>query len=171
MTTLREAALAALALVNDTLLERTVDTKRLSAVGRDLEDALDAEHAQPVAWIKDTSLIALKRDESTVMAYPHDYLIRPAVPPPSCGWPLVVFVHPFGQTRADDIGMQMAIAGQGYAVWGYDVRGQGQAFGANPTHVAAGSTLWGAVERCDLAEQIQFVGSNVMLYCQSAGCA
>lgn len=49
MTTLREAALAALALVNDTLLERTVDTKRLSAVGRDLEDALDAEHAQPVA--------------------------------------------------------------------------------------------------------------------------
>jgi len=80
MTTLREAALAALALVNDTLLERTVDTKRLSAVGRDLEDALDAEHAQPVAWIKDTSLIALKRDESTVMAYPHDYLIRPAVP-------------------------------------------------------------------------------------------
>ena len=51
MTTLREAALAALALVNDTLLERTVDTKRLSAVGRDLEDALDAEpDAQPVAW-------------------------------------------------------------------------------------------------------------------------
>jgi hypothetical protein len=50
MTTLREAALAALALVNDTLLERTVDTKRLSAVGRDLEDALDAEPAQPVAW-------------------------------------------------------------------------------------------------------------------------
>jgi hypothetical protein len=49
MTTLREAALAALALVNDTLLERTVDTKRLSAVGRDLEDVLDAEHAQPVA--------------------------------------------------------------------------------------------------------------------------
>ena len=49
MTTLREAAQAALALVNDTLLERTVDTKRLSAVGRDLEDALDAEHAQPVA--------------------------------------------------------------------------------------------------------------------------
>ena len=35
---------------------------------------------EPVAWIKDTSLIALKRDESTVMAYPHDYLIRPAVP-------------------------------------------------------------------------------------------
>lgn len=47
---MRKAAQAALALVNDTLLERTVDTKRLSAVGRDLEDALDAEHAQPVAW-------------------------------------------------------------------------------------------------------------------------
>lgn len=89
-------------------------------------------------------------------------LIRPAVAPPTCGWPLVVFVHPLGQTRADDIGLQLAIAGQGYAVWGYDVRGQGQAFGANPNHVAAGSTLWGAVERCDLAEQIQFVGSNVV---------
>lgn len=50
MTTLREAALAALALVNDTLLERTVDTKRLSAVGRDLEAAIAAEPAQPVAW-------------------------------------------------------------------------------------------------------------------------
>jgi len=48
MTTLREAAQAALALVNDTLLERTVDTKRLSAVGRDLEAALDAE---PVVWM------------------------------------------------------------------------------------------------------------------------
>ena len=34
---------------------------------------------EPVAWVKDTSLLALRRDESTVLAYPHDYLIRPAV--------------------------------------------------------------------------------------------
>lgn len=34
---------------------------------------------EPVAWVKDTSILALRRDESTVLAYPHDYLIRPAV--------------------------------------------------------------------------------------------
>ena len=51
MTTLRDAALAALSLVQDTLLERAIDTKRLSAIGRDLEAALAAEpDAQPVAW-------------------------------------------------------------------------------------------------------------------------
>ena len=50
MTTLRKAAQAALALVNDTLLERAIDTKRLSAIGRDLEAAIAAEPAQPVAW-------------------------------------------------------------------------------------------------------------------------
>ena len=49
MTTLRDAALAALSLVQDTLLERAIDTKRLSAVGRDLEAAIAAEPAQPVA--------------------------------------------------------------------------------------------------------------------------
>lgn len=47
MTTLRDAALAALSLVQDTLLERAIDTKRLSAVGRDLEAAIAAEPAQP----------------------------------------------------------------------------------------------------------------------------
>lgn len=50
MTTLREAAQAALAVVQDTLLERAIDTKRLSAIGRDLEAAIAAEPAQPVAW-------------------------------------------------------------------------------------------------------------------------
>jgi uncharacterized coiled-coil protein SlyX len=34
---------------------------------------------EPAAWIKDVSLKALKRDETTVLAYPHDYLIRPSV--------------------------------------------------------------------------------------------
>lgn len=45
--TLREAAIRALALVQDTLLERAIDTKRLSAIGRDLESALAADPAQP----------------------------------------------------------------------------------------------------------------------------
>lgn len=87
-------------------------------------------------------------------------LLVPTQPPPPCGWPLVVYVHPFGQSRANDLGLQFAIAGQGYAVWSYDVRGQGQALLANPTHPQGGSTLWGPVERCDLAEQILFVAGN-----------
>ncbi|MBM4061557.1 MAG: hypothetical protein FJ265_10755 [Planctomycetes bacterium] len=87
-------------------------------------------------------------------------LLRPVHPAPSCGWPLVVFVHPLGQTRSDEFGLQSTIAGQGYAVWSYDVRAHGQALVANPNHPGAGSTLWGPVERLDLAEQILFVGGN-----------
>jgi hypothetical protein len=87
-------------------------------------------------------------------------LIRPAVAPPSCGWPLVVFVHPLGQLRSDDLPLQIMLAGLGYAVWSYDVRGHGQALLANTGHPNAGSTLWGAIERCDLAEQIRFAGSQ-----------
>lgn len=87
-------------------------------------------------------------------------LIRPQVAPPSCGWPLVVFVHPLGRSRADDLALQVEIAGQGYAVWSYDVRAHGQALVANPAHAQGGSTLWGPIERCDLAEAIQFAASN-----------
>ncbi|MFM1873627.1 MAG: Acetyl xylan esterase, partial [Planctomycetota bacterium] len=86
-------------------------------------------------------------------------LTYPVVPPPPNGWPLVVFVHPLGSTRADDPALQMQIAGQGYVVWSYDVRAHGQSLLANPTHPNAGSTLWGPVERCDLAEQILFVAN------------
>lgn len=87
-------------------------------------------------------------------------LLRPQGSAPSCGWPLVVFVHPLGQSRADDLALQMQVAGQGYAVWSYDVRAQGQALAANPSHAQAGSTLWGPVERCDLAEAIHFAIGN-----------
>ena len=85
-------------------------------------------------------------------------LIRPTIQAPWCGWPLVVFVHPLGGSRVVDLPLQMQIAAQGFAVWSYDVRGQGQAAVVNPGHPQAGTTLWGAIERCDLAEQIQFVG-------------
>ena len=68
--------------------------------------------SEPVAWIKDTSLIALKRDESTVMAYPHDYLIRPAVPlyaaPPATAAPARLTDADFLEARAatyDVVGM------------------------------------------------------------------
>jgi pimeloyl-ACP methyl ester carboxylesterase len=87
-------------------------------------------------------------------------MVEPSVPPPACGWPLVVFVHPLGSTRVDDLGLQLAIAGQGYAVWSYDVRGHGQSFAGNPTHPQNTSTLWGPIERCDLAEQILFVANH-----------
>ncbi|MCA8966032.1 MAG: alpha/beta fold hydrolase, partial [Planctomycetes bacterium] len=87
-------------------------------------------------------------------------LIRPSVTAPTCGWPLVVFVHPLGSTRASDLDLQNLIAGQGYAVYSYDVRGHGQSMAANPTHPNAGSTLWGPIERCDLAEQILFASAN-----------
>ncbi len=87
-------------------------------------------------------------------------LTRPDVAPPACGWPLVVFVHPLGRTRADDLDQQLLVAGQGYAVWSYDVRAHGQSLAANPNHPNAASTLWGPIERCDLAEQILFAANN-----------
>lgn len=87
-------------------------------------------------------------------------LIRPDGTPPSCGWPLVVFVHPFGQSRGFDLAFQMELAGQGYAVWSYDVRAHGQAVLPNVGHPQAGSTLMGPIERYDLAEQILFAGGQ-----------
>ncbi len=87
-------------------------------------------------------------------------MITPQTPPPSCGWPLVVFVHPLGQHRAFDQDLQLLVASQGFAVWTYDVRGHGQAVAANPTHPNAGSTLWGPSELLDLAEHIAFVAAN-----------
>lgn len=32
-----------------------------------------------IGYLKDTSIVSLQRDESTVLLYPHDYLIRPSV--------------------------------------------------------------------------------------------
>lgn len=87
-------------------------------------------------------------------------LILPDGAAPSCGWPLVVYVHHLGGTRFEEVGLQMLIAGQGYAVWSYDVRGQGETVLSNVGHANAGSTLWGPVERHDLAEQIQFVANE-----------
>lgn len=81
----------------------------------------------------------------------------PATTPPSCGWPLVVFVHRLGASRVDDFALQQQVVGQGYAVWAYDVRGQGAARLRNTVHPSPGTTVWGPIERCDLAEQIAFV--------------
>ena len=79
-------------------------------------------------------------------------LLVPSVPPPSCGWPLVVFVHGLGSNRSADRAEQWGIAMRGYAVWAYDVRGQGDAISMNsPT---LGHTFDGPTEKYDLAEQI-----------------
>lgn len=89
-------------------------------------------------------------------------MLLPAGPPPNCGWPLVVHVHPLGSSRVHDLGLQQRIAAAGYAVWSYDVRGQGAALlePRNSAHPARGTTLWGPVERFDLAEQIHFVANR-----------
>ena len=87
-------------------------------------------------------------------------LTRPQATPPSCRWPLVVFVHPLGQNHGHDVGLQLLLASQGYAVWSFDVRGQGFAAVENATHANLGSAMWGPVEVLDLAEQIQFVVTN-----------
>ena len=88
-------------------------------------------------------------------------LIYPDVPAPSCGWPLVVYVHRLGAARLEDIGLVSMIADAGYAVWAYDVRGQASGLGARNSSVPIpGTTMWGAIERYDLAEQIQFAASH-----------
>lgn len=80
-------------------------------------------------------------------------LIAPVGPAPTCGWPLVVYVHSLGSTRAQQHDWQQQLASHGFAVWAYDVRGQGDARMLGP----AGTTMYGPHERCDLAEQIAFV--------------
>jgi predicted acyl esterase len=86
-------------------------------------------------------------------------LLLPSGPAPVCGWPLVVYVHWLGGSRFEESDLQLFIAQQGYAVWSYDVRGQGETVALNPGHINMGSTLWGPVERHDLAEQVEWVAS------------
>lgn len=84
----------------------------------------------------------------------------PDRPPPSCGWPLVVYVHPLGGSRGDELDLQQWLVGQGYAVWSYDVRAQAQANVVSVAHPGNVSTLWGPVERYDLAEQVASVAAD-----------
>jgi len=101
------------------------------------------------------------------VTYSDDYvtfgsLLTPDHPAPAGGWPVVVFVHPMGASRGFDVEFQMIVASQGYAVWSYDVRAQGQAALSNVGHANAGSTVWGSAERLDLAEQITFLAESAM---------
>lgn len=76
-------------------------------------------------------------------------LTYPSVAAPSCGWPLIVFVHGYGGRRAP----QRSIASRGYAVVTYDVRGQGAARRLN-RRPGTSLTMWGPVEKYDLAEVV-----------------
>ena len=87
-------------------------------------------------------------------------LMVPSAPAPSCGWPLVVYVHRLGHNRFEELSLQTFLAEQGFAVWSYDVRGQGEAMLSNIGHAQEGTTLWGPIERHDLAEQVAFVAAE-----------
>ncbi|MFQ5504470.1 MAG: alpha/beta fold hydrolase [Planctomycetota bacterium] len=78
-------------------------------------------------------------------------LTYPTATPPSCGWPLVVFVHGYGGRRT----VQHGIARYGFAVAAQDVRGQGSSRRINPA--SKGLSFYGAREKYDLAELIYFV--------------
>src|SRR5262249_26265039 len=73
---------------------------------------------------------ALSYEQQVQVVYSDGYvtngtMVYPSVPPPTCGWPLVVYVHRLGQVRFEDPNFVSLIADHGYAVWAYDVRGQG----------------------------------------------
>lgn len=90
-------------------------------------------------------------------------LVLPDVPPPACGWPLVVYVHRLGANRLEEPAFRHMLAAQGYAVWSCDVRGQGSGLFLHPGNGQLpnrGTTLWGPIERHDLAEQVRFVADE-----------
>ena len=90
----------------------------------------------------------------------HANLLLPDAGVPGCRWPLVIFVHQLGGSRVAELALQQQIVAEGHAVWTYDVRGQGSGILLNPSHPNRGTSLWGAVEFADLAEQVQHVAAN-----------
>lgn len=86
-------------------------------------------------------------------------VLLPAAPVPGCGWPLVVWVHPLGSNRQELLPQATGLAGQGFAVAVYDVRGQGD-FAELNDPLTYGRTLSGLREALDLAEVIEFVAAS-----------
>lgn len=83
-------------------------------------------------------------------------VLLPGEPAPSCGWPLVIWVHPLGSNRQEQQAQASGLAAQGFAVAVYDVRGQGD-FAELNDPLVYGRTLNGLREIVDLAEVIEFV--------------
>jgi hypothetical protein len=86
-------------------------------------------------------------------------VLLPAAAVPACGWPLVAWVHPLGSDRIEQLPQAIGLAGQGFAVAVYDVRGQGDFLELNDPEVH-GRTLNGLREIVDLAEVIEFVAAS-----------
>ena len=82
-------------------------------------------------------------------------MTRPSGPAPVCGWPLVVVVHGLPGSRLGQRPLCEFLAGQGYAAWAYEVRGQSEAVALNPG--GAGFDWYGPDLKLDLAEQIAHV--------------
>lgn len=85
-------------------------------------------------------------------------LTYPTAPVPATGWPLVVLVHGLGGSRNVVDGSRFAR--YGYAVWAYDVRGQGDAAALNDPLTSTGWAWYGPNEKFDLAEQIEYVRAH-----------
>ncbi|MHC4378542.1 MAG: alpha/beta hydrolase family protein, partial [Planctomycetota bacterium] len=86
-------------------------------------------------------------------------VLLPGQPAPSCGWPLVAWVHPLGSNRQEQQAQAIGLAAQGFAVAVYDVRGQGD-FAKLNDPLLYGRTLSGLREMVDLVEVIEFVQAS-----------
>ena len=82
-------------------------------------------------------------------------LTYPSGPTPPGRWPLVMLVHGLGGSRNTVDAAR--ISKQGYAVWAYDVRGQGDAIQLNDPFTSTSWAWYGPNEKYDLAEQILHV--------------
>jgi predicted acyl esterase len=78
----------------------------------------------------------------------------PSVQPNAGGWPLVVYVHSSGTSRAQVNSKALRMAKRGYATVTYDVRGQGPAMSLNNGSIYGRAGL-GLRERLDLFEVME----------------
>ncbi|GAB4140560.1 MAG: hypothetical protein Fur0037_07100 [Planctomycetota bacterium] len=82
----------------------------------------------------------------------------PAVPAGSCGWPLLIGVHGFPDSKNGPLAAEAAdLAAAGYFVATYDVRGQGSGIALNPQR---GTTLMGFDEWIDMFEVMEWAEAS-----------
>ena len=80
----------------------------------------------------------------------------PDVTPGATGWPVILLVHPSGNSRSTVEYRARELAKRGYFTIAYDVRGQGPAMALNDPAVYGRAAL-GLRERIDLAEVLEFM--------------
>ncbi len=81
-----------------------------------------------------------------------------AVAPPATGWPALLLVPSWGDSRRGQRLPAIEFAGRGYVTISYDVRGQGDTPGLNPT---GGGTIVGGLEKGDMVEVLQFAAARL----------